>query len=302
MSSVRYIVISPVRNEADYLPETIRCMAAQSVVPTLWVLINDGSTDSTGSVADEAATRYPWIKVIHRPDRGFRQAGNGVMEAFYDGYSLLSAASGAANSAPRIPLWNFLVKLDGDVSFPTDYFEQCFKRFAGNPKLGIGGGTVCCRVNGALEVESSIDPAFHVRGATKIYHRECWEQLGGLIKAPGWDTMDEVKANMLGWQTGTFPDIKIEHHRPTGKAYGVWRDLVKNGRANYIVGYHPIFMFFKCARRAVERPFVIGSCALGVGFLGGYLRRVPQVADRQVIKYFQRQQFNRLLGKKSLWG
>jgi biofilm PGA synthesis N-glycosyltransferase PgaC len=297
MSSAKYIVISPVRNEEQYLPQTIQCMAAQTARPRCWLLIDDGSTDSTGRIIDDAAARHPWLKALHRSDRGFRQAGGGVMEAFYDGYAQLSTL----NSQPSTTQWDFIVKLDGDLSFSADYFQQCFDRFAADPKLGIGGGTICNQVNGALEVESKIDPVFHVRGATKVYRRACWEQIGGLIRAPGWDTVDEVKANMLGWTTRTFPDVKLVHHRPAGQAYGQWSNLLKNGRANYVAGYHPLFMLLKCLWRCFEKPYLLEGCGLWLGFLTGYLKRIPQVPDRDVIRYFRHQQLNRLLGRKSLW-
>lgn len=113
--------------------------------------------------------------------------------------------------------------------------------------------------------------------------------------------MDEVKASMLGWKTRSFPDLHLHHHRVTGAADGTWRNLVKNGRANYICGYHPIFMMLKCARRLVERPFVIGSAALLYGFLTGYLNNVPQVDDTRTIRYLRDQQMRRLLGRDSIW-
>jgi hypothetical protein len=44
--------------------------------------------------------------------------------------------------------------------------------------------------------------------------------------------------------------------------------------------------------------------ALGLlsGFVGGYLKGVPQVDDRRLIAYLRRQQINRLLFRASLWG
>jgi poly-beta-1,6-N-acetyl-D-glucosamine synthase len=168
------------------------------------------------------------------------------------------------------------------------------------PGLGIGGGLVCTSANGKTEAEFR-DAAFHVRGPTKIYRRECWRQIGGLIRAPGWDTFDQVKANMLGWKTRTFQDIKLIHHRPTGGAYGDWPNDMKNGLANYVVGYHPLFMLLKCVRRCVHRPYGLAALALMAGFLRGYFRRVPQVPDRQVIRYLRKQQLNCLFGRKSLW-
>src|SRR5690349_13175563 len=132
MQPAPYIVITPVRNEEQYLQSTIDSMVSQSVRPLRWVVVDDGSTDSTGEIALAAAKVEPWISVLKRSDRGFRQAGGGVMDAFYEGFD-------AVASLP----WKTLVKLDGDLSFSKDYFEQCLKRFELDPKLGIGGGTIC---------------------------------------------------------------------------------------------------------------------------------------------------------------
>jgi poly-beta-1,6-N-acetyl-D-glucosamine synthase len=290
MTSVNYIVISPVRNEQDYIQNTIQSLASQTNRPALWIIVDDGSIDKTGGISDEAASRHSWIRVLHRQDRGFRRAGSGVMEAFHDGFKLIEGRS-----------WQYLVKLDGDVTLEADYFERCFARFAADPRLGIAGGLVCNLVNGTLCAESSGDPPFHVRGATKIYKYECWQAIGGLMPVTGWDTLDELKANMLGWATQTFPDIKLVHHRPAGGAYGTWSNWVKNGYANYVAGYHPLFMFVKCAKRFFEKPYLIGALGLWVGFLNGYLKRAPQVGDPSLIRYFRRQQMQRLLGRRSLW-
>jgi len=290
MEAAKYIIITPVRDEEQHLELTINSVNSQTAKPSLWILVNDGSKDKTGEIIDKAAGKHEWIKALHRADRGHRQAGDGVMAAFYDGLEVLGNDR-----------WEFLVKLDGDLTFERDYFERCLGHFQANSRLGIGGGTICNEINGALEVESKIDPRFHVRGATKIYRRECWQQIGGLIRAPGWDTIDEVKANMLGWTTRTFPDLKLVHHRPAGQAYGQWSNLLKNGRANYVAGYHPLFMLVKCLRRCFGKPFLVEGFGLWIGFLSGYWKRVPRVADRDLIKYFRRQQLNRLLFRESLW-
>jgi poly-beta-1,6-N-acetyl-D-glucosamine synthase len=284
-----YVVISPVRNEEKYLALTVDSMVAQTIKPIRWVIVNDGSQDKTGQIADQAARSNPWITVVNRPDRGFRKAGGGVVESFYEGYRLITES------------WDYLVKLDGDLSFSPDYFESCFERFEQDGQLGIAGGTICCQKGEFIEAEFKADPRFHVRGATKIYRAACWNQIGGLIQAPGWDTLDEVKANMLGWTTCTLSGLDLIHHRPTGGAYGTWNDRVKGGMANYISGYHPLFMLLKCARRMAAQPYIVGGLGLLFGFVKGYLRRIPQVQDKALIKYLRQQQMNRLLGRKSLW-
>ena len=122
MTGVNYIVISPVRNEQDYLNTTIQSLVSQTNRPALWIIVDDGSTDKTGEIIDEAASQHSWIRIVHRQDRGFRRAGSGVMEAFHDGFKLIEGRS-----------WQYLVKLDGDVTLEPDYFERCFARFAAHP-------------------------------------------------------------------------------------------------------------------------------------------------------------------------
>jgi glycosyltransferase involved in cell wall biosynthesis len=285
-----YVMITPARDEAEYLSHTIVSVAAQTVKPRLWVLVNDGSSDATPALMDAAARQHHWIRAVHRPNRGFRKSGGGVIEAFYDGCKELGGIS-----------WEFIVKLDGDLSFEPDYFEKCQAHFVAEPKLGIGGGTICEQVDGQLREEATGDPPFHVRGATKIYRRECWEGIGGLLAAPGWDTLDEVKANMMGWRTRSFPELKLHHHRYAGKADGAWKNWFKNGRANYISGYHPLFMFCKCLSRLREKPYGLVSLALWCGYASGYARRLPRVDDRELIRYFRGQQMRRLTLRRSLW-
>lgn len=288
LTTTNFVIITPVRDEAANLSRTILSVALQTVRPTEWVIVNDGSTDETGAIIDRAAHEFSWIRAVHRFNRGFRKPGGGVVEAFNEGRAAIQSDD-----------WDFIVKLDGDLSFEADYFQQCFDRFERESSLGIAGGSVCTIIDGNVVAESC--PDFHVRGATKIYRRACWDALGGLWPAPGWDTIDEVKAQRLGWRTRTFGDVPLMQHRPTGQADGFWRVLVKYGRANYIAGYHPLFMVCKCARRLVRKPYIIGSAGLLYGFITGYIRRVPQFEDRATIAYLRQQQIRRLLGGSTIW-
>ncbi|ULA58174.1 MAG: Glycosyltransferase family 2 protein [Nitrospira sp.] len=284
----KYVIITPIRDEEAFIEKTIQSVTSQTTLPAQWVIVNDGSTDLTGAIVDTYVARYPWIHVVHRENRGFRSAGGGVIEAFYAGYRALKEQD-----------WNFIVKLDGDLFFDSDYFEKVFRYFEHSPDLGLGGGLIYNLVNGALLAEQH--PVFHVRGATKIYKRECWDAIGGLLVAPGWDTLDEVKANMLGWKSRTFRDLKVTHYRYTGAADGQWRSCIKYGRANYISGYHPLFMALKCLRRVFHKPVLIGAFAIGYGYVSGYLKRVPQVDDRALITFLRKQQMNKILRRETMW-
>jgi glycosyltransferase involved in cell wall biosynthesis len=284
----KYVVVTPVRDEDQFLPLTIESMTRQTILPTEWVIVDDGSKDSTGEIIDEAARQYPWIRAVHRQDRGSRQWGAGIIEAFYDGFKALTFHE-----------WEFMSKMDGDLSFAPEYFENALAKFRLNPRLGIGGGYLYHMVDGKPVVEQH--PVFHVRGGAKIYRRECWDAMGGLWVGPGSDTLDDVKANMLGWTSESFIDIQIRHHRWTGEAYGRWGGLAKNGKTDYVSGYHPLFLMVKALKRLVQRPYIMGSCALLYGYLEALFKRMPQVNDPDLIKYLRRQQLARLYGGETIW-
>jgi poly-beta-1,6-N-acetyl-D-glucosamine synthase len=284
----RYVVITPVRDEEKFIEATIECVLRQTVSPAEWMIVDDGSTDQTGAILDRYAAQYPWLHVIHRANRGFRKSGGGVMEAFYDGYNSL-----------RRNDWDFIVKLDGDLSFPPEYFENCFEHFHRDPELGIGGGEIHHDISGQLKVEKN--PRFHVRGATKIYTRACWEAIGGLWPAPGWDTIDEVKANMLGWKTYSFSDLPLLHHRFTGSEDGLFWDSVKHGLVCYISGYHPFFVAASCIFRIAQKPYVIGSAGMLYGYVKAYFSHSPRVEDRAYVTFIRSQQIRRLCGMQTIW-
>ena len=285
---VKYVIITPVRDEEKHIEATIEAVAGQTIRPTEWVIVDDGSSDRTGDIIDRYAAKFPWISVVHRSNRGFRKSGGGVVEAFYDGYNALHCKD-----------WDFIVKLDGDLTLSVTYFERCFEHFERDPKLGVGGGEIYYDLGGVQKLEAN--PKFHVRGATKIYRRACWEAIGGLLKAPGWDSIDEVKANMLGWKSYSFEGLRVVHHRLTGSADGALRDRVKHGVACYISGYHPLFVAASCFRRLFQRPYIIGSAAICYGFLKGYFTHIERVDDAPLIKYVRTQQLRRLCGLETIW-
>lgn len=288
LAPVKYVIITPVRDEEKYIESCIRSVLAQTILPVEWVIVDDGSSDGTWAILTRYAAQHPWITAVHRARSGPRQNASAVMEAFYCGYESLQTRS-----------WEYLVKLDADISFDSAYLDRCLEGFRADTQLGVGGGIVWSSANGRAKPEPC--PLNHVRGATKIYRRACWEAINGLLRTPGWDTVDEVKAQMAGWRVRTFRDLKIVQHRPTGAAEGAWRNAVKDGRADYTTGYHPLFMFLKCVKRLAQRPFVLGSTGLLFGFVSSYLRKIPRSVDPAVITYVRRQQLRRLLLQDSIW-
>ena len=162
-----YVIVTPVKDEEDYIEFTIKSVINQTIKPDQWLIVDDGSIDKTKEIILHYSLKHKWIKYVEGGDQGERKAGIRHLKAFYKGYSRIDN-----------PNWDFLVKLDGDLSFAEGYFERCFTYFEKNPKLGIGGGIILNMIEGKLVPEKH--PLFHVRGATKIYSRDCWDDIGGL--------------------------------------------------------------------------------------------------------------------------
>ena len=258
--------------------------------PLKWVIVDDGSCDRTLTIAREAARREPWIEVVSRKDRGFRQSGIGVVESFYDGFSRVK----------DLP-WAFVVKMDGDIRLSPKYFEEMISHLERDTELGICSGDIYFEENGVLALDSPGDPEFHVRGAAKIYKRKCWEKIGGIARVTGFDCIDNVQARRLGWKTRRFPEPKVIHLRRTGDANGVWRNSLKDGIGANAIGYHPLFLLVKCLRRILMGGSLLVALGQLCGFFRGYFANIKRIEDPELVRYLRRQQLNRLLGRETIW-
>jgi biofilm PGA synthesis N-glycosyltransferase PgaC len=287
-NNIKYVIISPVRNEELYIDKTILSVISQTIQPKKWIIVNDGSTDNTSTIIAKYSSTYKWIQLIDKKNRGYAETGRGVMEAFYVGYNNIN-----------IDDYDFIVKLDGDLSFKPNYFESLFNEFKNNHKLGIASGVCFIERKGKLEREKH--PEFHVRGASKVYKKECWKAIGGLIKHKGWDTIDEMKAQSLGWETKSFVNLHINHYKPTGYNTGSYNWTIMGGKSDYYCGYHPLFVITKGIKRMFQRPYMIGGFGIIYGFFKEYIRNGEQIKDNDLIKFIQKQQFNKLTFRKSIW-
>jgi biofilm PGA synthesis N-glycosyltransferase PgaC len=279
----RYLVITPARDEEQFLPRLIDSLALQRPQPTRWIVINDGSADRTASILDAAATKFPWIEPRHLERNRVRApGGESVIMKFLP--------------AEACRQYDSILRLDADISFAADFCQLLFSEFARDPELGIAGPTLYePDDSGWHEIRQ---PGFHTRGAAKMYSGACLASIGGLDGGLGWDTLDEARAMMLGFHTRSFRHIAAKHHRPQGAASG-FKARVAAGYSAYKVGYSPLFMVARAVRGSVSSP--LAGVLLIAGFLKGYLRREHRTASPELIKFVRRQQLRRLMLRESLW-
>ncbi len=291
--SPRLLVISPVKDEAEYLGRTIRCMEAQECRPTHWILVDDGSSDATGAIADEAARRHPWIEVLHRPPGTARRVGPGVIEAFYAGLALADLDD-----------YDYVCKLDGDIEFAPGYFAELFRRFDADPRLGTLSGKAHIPVGGRFVLERTGDEFSH--GVAKLYRVECFRAIGGFVRQVMWDGIDCHRCRMLGWKAGSTPDpdLKILHLRQMGSSFkSVYHGRMRWGRGQYFMGTHPLYLLGIAAYRALERPWLLGGLCLMAGYAGAWIKGMPRYDDPDFRRFLHRWQLaelgHRLGGQRS---
>lgn len=280
-------VISPVRDEAALVQRTLDAMLAQTVRPQEWLFVDDGSSDNTREVIERTAAQHPWIRVISRSDRGQRVLGGGVIEAFNTGLAALNDQN-----------YQYLAKLDGDMSFSPRYLEVMFETFAAEPKLACVCGKVF-RPEGDTLVEEYISDE-STCGQFKLYRREAFEAIGGFVSAVLWDGIDWHRCRMLGWDTRSFhhAEARLYHHRLMGSSdRGVLRGRARLGRAMWAVGYHPLYALAAGVFRMRETPKLTGGVMMILSYFKAALLRAPRHTDAEFRRYLQRWQLAQLRQK-----
>lgn len=273
------LVISPVRDEAAYLQCTIDSMCAQTVRPSLWLIVDDGSTDATLDIASKAAARYDWIRVCQRQNRGSRSVGGGVVDAFYHGLSQVDLTQ-----------YEYICKLDGDLDLPPRYIERILEHFAAEPALGTISGKVYLRgTDGRLTSERIADDMSV--GAMKFYRIRCYQEIGGFHRANSWDGIDCHLCRLNKWIACSVdePELRVIHLRQMGSSHkGIWTGRKRWGRGKYYMGSHPLYVLAVAAYRMAERPWIVGGLGIAVGYFSALITRKPKYSDCECRQYIRR--------------
>ena len=286
-----YVIVSPCRNEADYVKNTLDSVVEQSVLPDLWVIVDDGSTDDTPQILAEYAGKYSFIRVVTRENRGHRSVGPGVIEAFYAGLDTV-----------ELKQFDFLCKLDLDLIMPPRYFETLIARMEENPRLGNCSGKpyFIDKITGNLVSEGCGDE--NAIGASKFYRRECFEEIGGFVRQVMWDGIDGHRCRQLGWIAMSWdePDIRFTHLRPMGSSQqNIITGRIRHGFGQYFMGTGFVYMFVSGMYRMTRSPYVIGGLAMMWGYLKSWFTRVPRFEDKELSAFIRKYQWACLLkGKK----
>jgi biofilm PGA synthesis N-glycosyltransferase PgaC len=287
---LNYVLITPARNEAQYIDLTLRSMIAQSRTPLKWVIVSDGSTDGTDEIVRGYMAEYPWIELLRMAERQERHFA-GKVHAFNAGYDRVKELA-----------FDVVGNLDADVSFEPDHFEYLIEKMQENPELGVAGAPFR---EGNFQYDYRFTNIENVWGGCQLFRRGCFESIGGYMPLKGGciDHVAVLSARMHGWQTRTFTEKVCLHHRQMGTAMqGALKARFKTGVKDYTVGNHPLWELVRATYQMRNRPFVIGGLALGSGYAWSLVRRAEVPLSSDLVAFVRREQMNRLkkfFGRKS---
>jgi len=282
----QYVIVTPAFNEAQYIGATIKSVVAQTILPVAWVIVDDGSTDTTACIIQSYAKACSWIHYVHREkEPGQTYYGSNVYAILY-GLTYLQDED-----------YDFLAVLDADIVLCPDYYEQVFKKFDRYPELGIATGTYLEK-EGARFVKARIDRRSTPK-AIQVFQRACYERAGGYKPFPygGEDSGMEVMARMQGWQTWSFEEIEVIHNRPVGTAItgSILKARFNLGISDYSLGTHPLFMVFKSLKRcAWEPPYFLSGVSRMAGYFFGWLTQRSRPLPLEARQYLREEQLLRL--------
>ena len=283
LGHMRYVLITPARNEERFIENTIQSVIRQTVLPATWVIVNDGSTDATASIASRYVKKYDWMELIDLPTHRDRSFAAKVY-AFKVGFDRVKNLE-----------YDVIGNLDSDLSFDADYFEFLITKFEEDANLGVAG--TIFREEGYSSATDSFEGQNHVAGGCQLFRRRCFEEIGGYIanRAGGIDWIAVTTARMMGWTTRSFREKSFFHHRSLGMAErSLLASTFSYGEKDYYLGGHPVWELFRVAYRATKKPYLLGGIALYSGYLSAFLRQTKRPVSDELMRFHRKEQMLKL--------
>jgi poly-beta-1,6-N-acetyl-D-glucosamine synthase len=286
----RYVLLTAAYNEEAHIEKTVESVLSQTRLPSLWVIVSDGSVDRTDEIVRRYTRNHSFIRFL-RVERAPGRSFGSKVRALHAGHALLDGVG-----------YEFIGNLDADVSVSPSYFEDLLSRFLDRPLLGLAGGFVVEESKGEFR-DRVQNRVYSVAHAAQVVRRECYEAIGGyaILEYGGEDWHAQTCAKMKGWEIEAFPDLKIFHHRHTGEADNLLRHKFRQGRMDYSFGSYPPFEILKCVAHVRARPFVFGSLSRITGFVWSWARQDERPVSDEFVAYLRREQKGKLSALRNVF-
>jgi glycosyltransferase involved in cell wall biosynthesis len=280
---MNYYIVIPSHNEEKFISLTLQSLVEQTVLPKKIVVVNDNSTDKTADIVLAFAKEFAFISLVNKTSEAIHLPGSKVIQAFQKGLETVDEN------------YDFIVKADADLIFPIHYFETVISHFKSDEQIGMVGGFAYIEKNGDWILENLTDKD-HIRGAFKAYRKECFQQIGGLKPAMGWDTVDELLCKYYNWKVVTDENLKVKHLKPTGANYNKTARF-KQGEAFYSLGYGLIITAIASLKLAMRK----GKPLLFIDYMNGFWKaksaKKPLLVTAEQAKFIRNYRWKKMKKK-----
>lgn len=235
---VRFLIIIPAHNEENNLPFTLDSLQQQSCKDFKTVIVNDGSTDKTAEVIrkyTEEDFRFTTVNL----QKSLHQPGSKVINAFKKGLE-----------TQDLNEFDIICKFDSDVIFPENYLEKIEESFLINPDYGLVGGLLYIEKNGSWVYEGNSNK-HHVRGPLKAYRKESYLHMNGVRETLGWDNIDAILLQNLGWKEVVLPELHVKLIKIKGADYTI-KPAEYYGKYFYFLGLNRFLAYIASFKEAAK--------------------------------------------------
>ncbi|MFV8366790.1 glycosyltransferase family 2 protein [Flavobacterium sp. XS1P27] len=280
---MNYYIVIPAHNEEAFIALTLDSLISQTVLPKKIVIVNDNSTDKTAEIVTAYAKENPFISLVNKTSSAIHLPGSKVIQAFHKGFETLDDE------------YDIIVKLDADLILPNNYFETILNIFEKDATIGMAGGFAYIEKNGEWILENLTDKD-HIRGAFKAYRKACFQQIGNLKPAMGWDTVDELLSKFYGWKVVTDASLIVKHLKPTGANYNKTARY-KQGEAFYTLGYGFLITSIASAKLAMMKKKPLLFVDYIKGFWKAKAAKTPLLVTAEQAKFIRKYRLKKMKEK-----
>lgn len=281
---MKYYVITPAKNEEAFIAYTLESMVKQTLKPIKWIIVDDGSTDKTREIIEKYSRLNDWIEVLTIENKQEQKSyGSKVIRAFNVGYKKIKDFD-----------FDFIVKLDADLTFPSDYFQKIAQAFSADDAIGICGGYIVENENDR-NIKASRFP--RVEGAVKSVRMKCFKDIGGFLEENGWDGIDLLHAQYLNWKVANIP-VNVLHHRPETAEYRSLRFFYNNGVTHYRQANDLFLTFVRALVMLKKKPYFLASFSYVRGYLNAFFSHTPKLVDDGLARFIKGYHYQRLFNFK----
>jgi glycosyltransferase involved in cell wall biosynthesis len=273
-----YIVVTACKNEEKNILLLANSIINQTIIPQLWLIVDDGSTDSTPGILEYLKTNNKWISTITL------QKGKRDLGFHYAKIVNLGLSSAFQICKEDKIFFDYVGLIDADMILNHNFFETIIYEFKKNPNLGIASGWVAYKKGKKLFLEKGRDNNEPI-GGLRVWCKNCLLETGGFPISYSADWVSNVLARMKGWNTAKYKEIYGIQTRRTSSAEGLWEGYKRNGEADYYLDLHYLYICYRFLRYISSYPSYTGIAYI-YGYIYGIVTIKRKIEDIEIRKYF----------------